>query len=442
MKDRLLNLWETLSSRLWLVPSFMAVCAILLALATLQLDRYLQLTEKLHPMWLFTGSPEAARSIVSTIAGSMITVTGLAFSITMVSFTLASSQFGPRLLRNFIRDRGTQMVLGTFVSTFIYAVFIIREITNWEGNVYVPHISVSIAILLSLVSLGVLIYFIHHAALSIEIDQIVSNIHSELNASIERIYPKPDEDPDGNAELDEEVLDERFGTEGLLVCSNNWGYIQTVDYSELVALAGEYDIAIRLFHRPGHFIPRGEPIVSVVPGTALSEELIRRINTAFVLGIRRTPTQDVEYTVDQMVEIAVLALSPGVNEPFTAIACIDRLTDSLCRLVNRKTPNRYYFQDDMLRLVTIRFTFSDVLDAAFNQIRQFGKDNIAVSIHLLEALGMIARQATGEPARNAIRRHAAMVAEGSRHALFAEEDKKDIAERYRSVILMLDDKNA
>ncbi len=187
---RLAQLWESLRTSYWFVPTVMTAGAVGLSFASVHLDQVVKAEWVRAVGWIWAGSPEGARQVLSTIAGSMITVAGVAFSITIVALTLASTQFGPRLLRNFVRDLGNQVVLGTFVSTFVYCLLVLRTVRGGDVAEFVPYLSVTLGVAFALASLGVLIYFIHHVSGAIQAEHLIASVADELEDAIERMFPE------------------------------------------------------------------------------------------------------------------------------------------------------------------------------------------------------------------------------------------------------------
>jgi uncharacterized membrane protein len=390
--------------------------------------------------WIYTGSAEGASTILGTIAGSMITIAGVVFSLTLVALTLASSQFGPRLLRNFMRDTTNQVVIGTFVSTFLYCLIVLRSIRREDSGSFVPHLSVSVSVLLALASMGVLIYFIHHVAVSIQADELIARVASELIQGIDRLFPEQigKGGPRHQAGQFEALIPESFDRDARPIGAVGDGYLQLIDQNVLLKLSVKEDVLIGVERRPGHFIIAGTRLVRIWPGDRVTDRLEAEINAAFVLGSNRTPVQDVEFSINQLVEVAVRALSPGINDPFTAITCLDRLASALCRLAQREMPSPYRLDEqDRLRVIAPPVAFPDIVDAAFNQIRQSARSSAAVTIRLLETITLIAGVASRTEDCAALRRHAEMIARGAREGLPEEEDRKAAEERYRTARRML-----
>jgi uncharacterized membrane protein len=435
MRVRVFKTWNRIHASFWFLPAIMAGGAMLAAFATVALDTRATDWLTLHWGLTFTGGAEGASSLLGTIAGSMITIAGVVFSMTLVALSLASSQLGPRLLRNFMRDTQTQVVLGTFVATFLYCLLVLRTIRRAEEILFVPHLSVTLGVLLAVVNVGVLIFFIHHVSISIQANEIVARVGTELIAGIGRLFPEgigrgapeiPREPPDAD------FLDS-FDWQACPIESAGDGYLQFIDGDALMALASHEDVVIRLARRPGHYVVASRPLALVWPGNRVTDQLMERVNSAFVLGNQRTSGQDIEFAVNQLVEIAVRALSPGVNDPFTAMTCVDHLGSALCRLAQRDMPSPYrHDSQDQLRVITPVFTFPDVTDAAFNQIRQYGRSSTAVTIRLLETIAEVARFAQRPEDRAALLRHARMIVRGAGGGLPEEKDRQKVAERFQS----------
>jgi uncharacterized membrane protein len=428
VKVRLFKTWEEISNSYWFLPAVMAGMAILLSFLTIYLDDQFKddVIDQLGFLW--TGGPEGARGLLETVAGSMITVAGVTFSITMVALSLASSQFGSRLLRSFMADRGNQVVLGTFTSTFIYCLMVLRTVRSAEGDEFVPYISVSLALLFALASLGVLIYFIHHAAQMMQDQYVIAEVAIDLLGTIERIFPEgaglvlQDENP--------ETLQD-FPDQGDEVLASTSGYLQAIENDTLLHLARDNDLVLKILHRPGHFIVKGTPLVEVYPAQRIGKEIHQRMLRLFIIGRQRTQTQDVEFAIEQLVEVAIRSLSTGINDPYTAIACIDWLGAALTHMAAKDFPSPYrYDAFSRLRLVFENpVTFEGVVDAAFNQIRQYSGDSVAVRIRLLETIARIAQQAKDEH-RVVLSRHAEMIQDGTREQEIQSEDLKVVYDRY------------
>ncbi|MEO8642167.1 DUF2254 domain-containing protein [Pseudomonas sp.] len=440
MQTLLQKYWYRLRSSLWFVPATMACLAVALALCAVALDRtvtndWLQLLG-----WSYSGGAEGASLLLGTVAGSMIAIAGTVFSMTLVALSLASSQLGPRLLRNFMRDTANQVVLGTFVATFLYCLIVLRTIRRADEVAFVPHLSISIGVLLAIVSVGVLIYFIHHISVSIQADQVVARVGRELDDGIDRLFPGDLGNPGSEASKAprEANLPAEFAREACPVGALEDGYLQMIDADALMALASKEDLLLRLERRPGHYLTKGRVMLMAWPGDRVTETLAGKLNAAFVLGNQRSAAQDVEFSLQQLVEIAVRALSPGINDPFTAVACVDRLESALCRLARRDMPSPYRFDGHgKLRLVAPGATFAGIVDTAFNQIRQSARSNPAVAIRMLDAVAQIAGHVSSQEQATCLQRHAGMIVKGAREAVPEVDDVLVVEARFTAATLAL-----
>src|SRR6202050_942568 len=320
--------WEEYRTTFWVVPSLLIVVSILLFVVTFEIDLAAYHHHLRLPFWIRTGSADAGRQVLIAIAAAVITVIGVVFSITILALTLASQQFGPRMMRNFVRDIGNQVTLGIFVGTFVFSVLALVSISSVHKN-FVPYLSTSVAEALLMVDLGVLIYFIHHIAKSIQLPEVIAGIARDLISSIDAEFPdavgaaaEPAPRLHAGKSVPEllELIDER----GAAVPSQVSGYIQYVGYSQLIGIATRTDSVIRLEHRPGHYLATGRPLAMVWPRGAAAEVALA-LSKAHVTGPHRTLVQDPVFAIDQLVEIAIRALSAAVNDTFTALTCIDWL---------------------------------------------------------------------------------------------------------------------
>ncbi|WP_237065838.1 DUF2254 domain-containing protein [Microbulbifer guangxiensis] len=395
MQHRLRLISERMRSSFWMIPALMMAASIGLAQLMLYLDKVTTLSTLPGLSWMGLEDPDSARSLLTTIAASTITVAGTVFSITMVALTLASNQFGPRLVRNFMRDRGTQVALGIFLATFIYALMVLRGINALQDPGASHDLSVHTAFVLSLISIAFLIYFIHNVALSIQVDNVTYHINREFSAAIDEHYPS-------ERKFDKRVQcyppDKlKLGENYLSIFTEESGYLLAVDKSALIAWAEKHDCSIRLDWHPGSFINHWSRVARIYepPRQLDSEDISATINGAISMGPLPTAEQDVVFSIHQMAQIAVRALSPGINDPFTAYSCIDRLVDGIGKVLQRpELPNCFHDEQGKLRLVTTVLDFTDLLNAAFDEIREYGRESGVVMRHLLNALRDLAEICT------------------------------------------------
>jgi uncharacterized membrane protein len=443
MKTKLLNFWESLKTSLWFVPTLMVSSAVVSSFLFIFIDKNIKFDIYQVFGFFYEVGPDGARMVLSTIANSMITVAGMVFSITIVALTLASSQFGPRMLRNFMKDRGNQLVLGMFISTFIYCLLVLRSVYTSGGQDFVPNLSVTFALFLSLINVGVLIYFIHHISTSIQADNVVASVYQELDVHIDLFFP--DKGDDKNSSNAGEKNGDKPSAPSLdfsrdnrhVIHSQQSGYLQAVDERSLFELAVKHDLIIHLFYRSGRFVTIGGRLFTVMGNgnEELSDELSASISNTLIFGEEQTPEQDIEFTINQLVEIAVRALSPGINDPFTALACIDHLGAALCRLSSKAFPPENLCDDEgNVRLITKPVTFSGITSTAFDQIRQYGLSSVAVSIRLMETLTNIAGQVTNKDQYDAVKRQADMIIRASQTSFSEPNDIADIKQCYQGCL--------
>jgi uncharacterized membrane protein len=433
---RLRASWEYLRGTYWAVPSAMSIAAVLLAFGVVQLDHATTPTLLNRLSWVYEGGAEGARAVLSTIAGSMITVAGVTFSITIVALTLASQQFGPRLLRNFLRDFGNQVVLGTFVSTFLYCLLVLRTVRGGDDAEFVPHLAVTVGVTLAMLSLGVLIFFIHHVATSIQASRIIANVAEDLEGAIDRMFPDTlgeEASSTGASSLPEDGS--REVPPAPAVMARTTGYVQSIDADGLMRIAREHNVVVRVYARPGAFVRRGSTLLTLSSGTGRPEADAKAFGDMFIIGSDRTGTQDVTFFVDQLVELAVRALSPGINDPGTARLCIDRLEQALCHLAGRHMPSaERYDEDGNLRVIASPLTFPDAVASAFEEIARYGRTSASVTCRLLEAVRSVGTCITHQADRNALLRQAAVIADGARDERLSDDDRELITQCHRAVL--------
>ena len=386
--------WDRLRSSYWFIPSMMAIAAVALSFASIEADTRFRDNMLREQGWVYTGGAEGARAVLSVIAGSIITVAGTTFSITIAALSLASAQFGPRLLRNFMRDTGNQVVLGTFTATFLYCLLVLRTVRGLEDNTYVPHLSVTLGVFLAVASLGVLIYFIHHVAESIQVSHIIDVVGNELDGSMRRLFPQRAGRPAQAAAA--------FPADTQTpILARTEGYVQAVDSDKLLSITARADVALDLIVRPGDYIIPGEAIA--IASSDVGEARESDIRETITLGRIRTTHQDAVFAFLQLAEIAIRALSPGVNDPFTAITCIDRITGGMCILADRSLPDSARSgEDGVVRLITRPFDYADLVTAGYGHIRENATGQRQVSEHMRTQIRRVLHRARDERFRMAL----------------------------------------
>jgi len=360
--------------------------------------------------------PQVAQVILAGIAASIMTVVSIVFAILLMTLTLASMQFSPRIIVSFSRDRVTQWTLGIFLGTFAYCMAALPAARSFP-HPFAPVATVLGAMVLALVCVGLLLFFIHHISQAISVNHIVDRIAEETEAMIDEMMPRPHRPH--RMEEDEPL---RPNPSEVVVSSHDSGYIRFIDTRRLVAFAKHHHVSIRVLRRVGHFIPAGVPLMMVSKGNRLPPEGTAELLAAFDIGPTRTLQQDVEFGVLQIVDVALKAISPAVNDPTTAITCVDQLSRILIRFVSREPPEELLYDPPGIVRVSIRWIhFERLLEAAFEQIRMYSKSDVAVSLRLLRALGDIATSTPDPGYRRALVERGMRIVAGCAEQLGDEE---------------------
>ncbi|MGO9574687.1 MAG: DUF2254 domain-containing protein [Terriglobales bacterium] len=361
--------------------------------------------------------PQVAQVILAGIAASIMTVVSIVFAILLMTLTLASMQFSPRIIVSFSRDRVTQWTLGIFLGTFLYCMAALPAARSLPYP-FAPVGTVLGAMVLALICVGLLLFFIHHISQAISVNHIVDRIAAETEAMIDELMPWPHL-------LDHHVEDAeplRPNPSEVAVFSHDSGYIRFVDTQRLVAIAKHYHVTIRVLRRVGHFVPAGIPLAMVSKGNRLPPEGTAELLAAFDFGPTRTLQQDVEFGVLQIVDVALKAISPAVNDPTTAINCIDQLSRILIRFASREPPEDLLYDPPGIVRASIGWIrFERLLEAAFEQIRMYSKTDVAVSLRLLRALGDVAASTPDPEFRRILVERGARTVAGCAERLGEEE---------------------
>jgi len=386
MKLRLIKIRDRLADSFWFLPTIIALLAGLSALGLVSLDHALGADWIKRVGWVWSGGAEGARSVLAVVAGSIMTVVSIVFSLTITTLAQTSSHYGPRVLRNFTSDRGVQVTLGIFIATFVYCLLVLRTIRSVEEDAFVPHVAVNVGVVLALSSLGVLIYFIHHVSQVIQAENLIAAVGRDFQAALPVLFPERiGQPPPGFA-----VPADSDWAGAQEVDADESGYLQRVDESALMALAVEHDLQIKLERRPGEFVTKGVVLLRVLPAGPPGDEVSAALRACFSLGEHRTRHQDALYSLQQLVEIAAHALSPGINEPFTALTCIDWLGAALRGAAGRDHPAAERCDPaGQLRVIARPVTFEEMAASAFGQIRHYGAGSPAVLTGLLGTVGSI-----------------------------------------------------
>ncbi len=423
MTARIRKFISDLEGTFWLVPGLMVLAAILAALALVRLDRTDIVPQWLLKGWLYDGGGTGARTLLGVVAASTIGVAGTVFSITIAALTLAAGQMGPRLLRNFTHDRGVQFTLGAFLGTFSYALIVLRSVRTQSEGAFVPHLSLSVGILFAFVCVATLVYFVGHMAGRINVDTVVELVSGDVRSAIERLTS--DARPSKSAPAG-------FWRDATPVVDSRRGYLQQLDDDGLADWAAEHEVAIQLLVGRGDYVFPGAPIAVVKPP---AKEVDAAIRNAMALSPQRG-SADLEFVVRQLVEVAVRALSPGINDPYTAMSVLDRLGTALCDVVPLQLPNGILWRDDRLALVVPSTTYDGLVDAMFHMIRQNAAGNTAVLMRMIEVLTAVASCERNSERLKALERHAGLVLGDAERNIATPEDLAAIRKRHAFFVAM------
>ncbi len=427
MTARLRKALADLSETFWLIPALMVVLGIGGALGLVEVDRSGLIPRWLLEGWLYDGGATGARTLLGAIASSTIGVAGTVFSITIAALSLAAGQMGPRLLRNFTRDRGNQLTLGVFLGTFSYALIVLRSVrTEGEGG-FIPHLSLSVGIALAFVCVATLVYFVGHMAGRINVDTVIELVSDDVNSAIRRLTTdrrQPAQPP------------AMIWRDAVPIADPRRGYLQQLDEAGLASWAAENQTAILLLVRPGDYVFPGAPIALMLPPVEGAGEAIRN---ATALGAHRVSSFDLRFAVRQLVEVAVRALSPGVNDPYTAISVLDRLGAALCEMEPVFLPSGVSLVGERVVLVVPQIQYDQLLNTMFHMIRQSAAGNTAVLMRQLEVLTQVVSCERDRERMIGLKRHADLVIEDAERDVATPGDLEDLRRRYRAFVTTMND---
>ncbi|HEV2068651.1 MAG TPA: DUF2254 domain-containing protein [Acidimicrobiales bacterium] len=385
---RLRRAWSRLVSGYWFIPGGIVVAASAVALGLMELDARLVADDRSIG---FTGGAESARALLSSIASSMLTLTALVFSVTIVVLQLASGQFSPRVLRTFLRDRRSQTTLGVFLATFLYALIVLRGVRGDGGTVdrFVPGISVGVSFALVIISVAFFVQYIHNITTSIRVIEIIDRISKETAAAIERIHPAHPQSADAGLPS--------LAAPSATVCASTRGVVTSVNVERLCRIAERADVCLVVVPGVGDFVATGMPLVEVHgDADGVDDDAVRR---AISLAKERQLDEDPAFGFRQLVDIAERTLSPGVNDPTTAVQCLDHLHDLLRRLAHRPLPPRITrTSEQRARVVLPRPTWDDYVALAVDEIRHWGAGSLQVHRRIGALLDDLAAEVAPERA--------------------------------------------
>lgn len=431
MIERLQDLWEKLRSHVLFLPGVMVLLAMMLAVLLVEIDRRLDPEELREIPWIFRGGASGGRDVLSTIATSMAQLAGITFSVTIVALALRSQQFGPRLLRNFTTDKLNQIILGTFLATFVYSLLVLRAVRdlddeNLDDATFIPLLAITFAIVLAVASLGAFIVFIDRVVSSIQASTIIAEAADETHAAIEDLFPEP------LGEEEEEEAEEHRPPlgEAAPVLAARTGYIQNVHSAKLMKVARAADIVLRMEAPIGGFVVKGTPLAIVAPAARLDDALHEQIQDVYLIGRSRTVNHDPEFGIQQIVDVAVKALSPSMNDPTTAVTCVEHLGALLIDFATRSVPSSLRHDDEgKLRVIATGSSFRSMTDLAFNQVREHGATDVALTLALLESIIRVAGAVRAERRREVLAKHLWKVSRGAAESIKDPIDRERVNQR-------------
>jgi len=438
--SKLLSIWQSLRSSLWFVPGVLVLLAVALAIGLIEADA--RIDNHVFDTWprLFGAGAAGARGMLVAVASSMITVAGVVFSITLVALSLASSQYTSRVLRNFMNDRTNQTVLGVFVGIFAYCLVVLRTIREGPDIEFVPSLAVLGGVVLAFIGIGYFIYFIHHVATAIQASHILARIAAETVQRIDDLFPESVGNKDEYyADPDPSHTDPRRRWHAAPAART--GYIQRVEAESLLAIARDQKTVIRMEHSVGEFIIKGMPLASILTAddsSPPSKEVINRLMEAYAINFQRTTDQDAAYGIRQIVDVALKALSSGINDTTTAVMSLDYLTAILVRLCGRGIESPGRFDEGELRVITRGATFASMVELAFDQIRPSAGGNVAVLTRLVDALHTLEAQTQRPNRRSVLLRQAHSLEEVIGRTIPASLDREPVEARVKRLLESLE----
>ena len=426
---------QAIRSSLWFVPMIIVLGAMALAIGMLYLDTKVSDEVLAKFPRLFGAGADSERAMLAAIATSMITVAGVTFSITMVAVAQSASQYTPRVLGNFMRDRGNQMVLGVFVGVFAYCLVVIRTIRGDEDIRFVPSVSVVLAFVLALVAMGFLIYFIHHIAGSLQASTLLHRVRIDTERAVDILFP---EELGGEAEADDLAVAGEY--QWAPVASPDTGYVQRVDDAALLKAARKAHAIVRMDRGIGEFVVAGEALISVRDSKRVSEEEAAAMAKAFMIGSNRTIDQDAVFGIRQMVDVAMKALSPAENSTTTAIRSLDHISAVLCRLAPRRLQSevRADEESDEPRVIARGPSFRSLVNTGFDEIRRSAAGNVNILERMLAVIERVASFTEASDRRAVLAEHVDRIEEVARRTVPADEERLGIEQRCQEVRRVLE----
>lgn len=433
MRVLILNVLAYLRASYWFIPLIMAVAAMGLALGVTMFDHWLGTEWPRNTSWIMMNQPAGARAVLATIAGSIITVAGVTFSLTVMAVSFAIGQLGPRLIHNFMRDRVNQVTLGTFIATFLYCLLVLRTVLSANEDVssaaFVPHIAIFVAIILVILNIFILIFYIHHIAEALNVYNILAILGNELNSKIDSCYLM--------SQVEKKVTSQKkiaanFYKKGSYLFSKENGYVRVLDEDAMLKLAIEKNCIIEIKCQPGDFVTELTPLVYI--NKMVDEQFKNKCISNFAIGAERDQNQDIYFISDEIAEIIARALSPSVNDPFTAITAIDWLQSAFEKF-SLKRQNAFYQYDhnNELRIIIYPVTLTLFVDRVIGQIQPYVSGDRNSALHMMRSFKSMISQSKNEEFIKLIYSHMAQFYILAEKKMSAKKDKKILSTIYAEI---------
>lgn len=434
--DKIKKIRNHLWSSFWFLPSLIVTASFafaigLIATHTVESQQWMERWPR-----MFGANAEGSRAILSAIAGSMMTVVGVTFSMTLVALAMASSQYTSPILRNFMSDRITQIVLGILAGIFTYCLIVLRTIRGGDVGGYVPSLAVLFGVVLAICGIAALIFFIHHIASSIQASSIIASVADETIAAVDRLFPgKLGQEPlDGDEE--QALLHYQERTWQTVNAPRN-GYIQSINNETLMFLARKHKTIVGMERGIGDFVVENTAIASFAMESSPPKDIIAALQEAYSIERHRTVHQDPAFGIRQIVDMALKALSAGINDTMTAVMCVDYLIAIMTRIASREIPSSHRYEEGELRVIAKGPSFESLLSESFDQIRDNAKGNVAIMLRMLGALQTIASMTVRPDLRRSLRNQVQWISELAERTLESAHDRAMIDTRLERLRDML-----
>jgi uncharacterized membrane protein len=437
-------IWDSLKLSFWFAPLVMSIGAILLAWAMYWLDGLISNETLQSSHFFLSGTPSELRSGLIGMAGTVLATAGVVFTLLTIPLSTVVAQYGSRLLRVFLGDRTSQFVLGMFAATFIYCLAAALSIPPADVQPAVPQITATVGLYLMVATFASLILLVQHISTMLQAPNIAAAAGARL---VEVVTAEISDEVTRAGRPGQEAVDALLDTDGQAVRIQGTGYIQYIDPETIITLAQEKNLVIRLQCEPGQFVWLGAVVALVWPtGPRLEGAGLRSVDKvlesqilmAFRFGNTRIATQDIEYAVNQLVEMAVRAMSPAINDPFTAMTCLDYIGEGLGLFVRKgERDPHFYDRDGRLRLIFERRTFAELLNRAFDMLRHCSSDNASVLQHMLETIDVIGKEAKSPKGRQELLRQVSLIQAESQASRLIDDDRQLIQRSCETLVMKL-----